>query len=227
MKPSPVIADAIKVFLGEDFTMGSVGADRILPTGPGQEPHIDYPYCDFHHPASFPTGINSSFPLNAQVTIHLNPFTARSGATAFISGSQKELGYPEESDRFFERCDRMAADPGDATLGLASTYHCSKFVKPLEDFRGDEQSVVPASGTQPDHTGTALRPAFVCRHCGAPMIVVDILERSAQSADRLRSEAKRERNGTGPSIPNVAFAATRATSGRLRLLHRAASSTAA
>src|SRR5258708_5453678 len=120
----------------------------------------------------------------------------RRSTTVFI-GSQKELRYPEESDRFFERCDRMEADPGDAIPGFGATSRCSmpnesehdrsavliaylpKFVKPLEDFRGDEQSVVPASGTQPDHTETALRPAFICRHCGAPMIVVDILERSA------------------------------------------------
>jgi hypothetical protein len=39
--------------------------------------------------------------------------------------------------------------------------------------------VVPAASTQPDDTGPALRPAFICRHCGAPMIVIEVLQRSA------------------------------------------------
>jgi hypothetical protein len=39
--------------------------------------------------------------------------------------------------------------------------------------------VVPAAGTQPDDSGATVRPAFICRHCGAPMTVIEILERSA------------------------------------------------
>jgi hypothetical protein len=39
--------------------------------------------------------------------------------------------------------------------------------------------VVPAASTQPDDTGPAVRPAFICRHCGAPMIVIEVLQRSA------------------------------------------------
>jgi Putative transposase/Transposase zinc-binding domain len=39
--------------------------------------------------------------------------------------------------------------------------------------------VTPATGTEPADLDTASRPAFICRHCGAPMIVIDILERSA------------------------------------------------
>ncbi|SAL15599.1 Putative transposase [Caballeronia choica] len=38
--------------------------------------------------------------------------------------------------------------------------------------------VVPAASTQPDDTGPAVRPAFICRHCGAPMIVIEVLQRS-------------------------------------------------
>lgn len=153
MAENPVITNAMKVFLGEDYTMGSLSANRILPGGPGQEPHIDYPYWDFHRPASFPIGINSSFPLNAQVTIPLDPFTVRSGATAFVPGSQTQLRYPDESDRFFERCERMESEPGDAVLFFGAAWHCAmpnesehdrsavlieylpKFVKPLEDLR--------------------------------------------------------------------------------------------
>src|SRR5258708_1982446 len=39
--------------------------------------------------------------------------------------------------------------------------------------------VMPAASTQPEDTGPAVRPAFICRHCGAPMIVIEVLQRSA------------------------------------------------
>ncbi|WER45614.1 IS91 family transposase [Cupriavidus sp. WKF15] len=39
--------------------------------------------------------------------------------------------------------------------------------------------VVPEVDTQPDDPGLAIPPVFVCRHCGAPMIVIEILERTA------------------------------------------------
>lgn len=84
MAEHPVIVQAMRLFLGDDFIMGSIAANRILPDGPGQEPHIDYPYWDFHAPDTFPVGINTSFPLNAQVTIPLDPFTPLTGATAFV-----------------------------------------------------------------------------------------------------------------------------------------------
>jgi len=57
-----------------------------------------------------------SFPLNAHVTIPLDPFTEQTGATAFVPYTQHELRYPGEGDAFFERCERMAADPGDAIV---------------------------------------------------------------------------------------------------------------
>ncbi len=39
--------------------------------------------------------------------------------------------------------------------------------------------VVPEVDTQPDDPGVAIPAVFVCRHCGAPMIVIEILERTA------------------------------------------------
>jgi ectoine hydroxylase-related dioxygenase (phytanoyl-CoA dioxygenase family) len=167
MAEHPAIVDAMRLFLGEDFIMGSIAANRILPDGPGQEPHIDYPYWDFHTPASFPLGINSSFPLNAQVTIPLDPFTAETGATAFVPHTQHELRYPGEADAFFDRCERMEADPGDAIVFFGATWHCAmpnrsaqdrsavliqylpKFVKPMEDLRSmvGEEFVKDASPT--------------------------------------------------------------------------------
>jgi ectoine hydroxylase-related dioxygenase (phytanoyl-CoA dioxygenase family) len=57
-----------------------------------------------------------SFPLNAQVTIPLDAFTARTGATAFVPHTEHELRYPGEGDAFFERCERMVEEPGDAMV---------------------------------------------------------------------------------------------------------------
>ncbi len=39
--------------------------------------------------------------------------------------------------------------------------------------------VVPEAGPPPDDAIIETRPVFICRHCGAPMIVIDILARSA------------------------------------------------
>ncbi len=153
MAEHPAIVEAMRLFLGDDFIMGSIAANRILPDGPGQEPHIDYPYWDFHAPGTFPVGINTSFPLNAQVTIPLDPFTPQTGATAFVPHTQHELRYPGDGDAFFERCERMEAEPGDAIVFFGATWHCAmpnhsvqdrsavliqylpKFVKPMEDLR--------------------------------------------------------------------------------------------
>ncbi|MCR9122937.1 MAG: phytanoyl-CoA dioxygenase family protein [Phyllobacteriaceae bacterium] len=136
--------------------MGSIAANRILPGGPGQEPHVDYPYWDFHAPETHPMGLNASFPMNAQVTIVLDPFTERSGATAYMPGTQKHLRYPDKGEQqsFYETCVRMIADPGDTVLFFGAAWHCAmpnasdrdrnavlinylpKWVKPLEDMPG-------------------------------------------------------------------------------------------
>ncbi|MDF3888563.1 IS91 family transposase [Cupriavidus basilensis] len=39
--------------------------------------------------------------------------------------------------------------------------------------------VTPEADTQPDAPGLAIPAVFICRHCGAPMIVIEILERTA------------------------------------------------
>ena len=132
--------------------MGSIAANRILPGGPGQEPHIDYPYWDFYKRDSFPIHLNSSFPMNAQATIILDPFTEESGATAYVPGSQREIRYPTEDDRFYEKCERMLGEPGDTVVFFGAAWHCAmpnksnqdrsailieylpKFVKPVEDM---------------------------------------------------------------------------------------------
>lgn len=152
MATHPVLMQILRKFLGSEFIMGSIAANRLLPGGPGQEPHVDYPYWDFHEPDTHPVGLNGSFPMNAQVSVILDPFTKQSGATAYVPGSQRELRYPQESDKFFERCAQMEGEPGDVALFYGVTWHCAmpnqsdhdrnavliqylpKFVKPMEDM---------------------------------------------------------------------------------------------
>ena len=152
MSAHPTVMAILRKFLGSEFIMGSIAANRLLPGGPGQEPHVDYPYWDFHAPETHPVGLNGSFPMNAQLSIILDPFTEESGATAYVPGSQRELRYPTEADNFFDRCEQMLGEPGDAALFYGVAWHCAmpnnsdhdrnavliqylpKWVKPMEDM---------------------------------------------------------------------------------------------
>jgi len=152
MAAHPTLMAILRKFLGSEFIMGSIAANRILPGGPGQEPHVDYPYWDFHSPDTHPTGLNASFPMNAQASIILDPFTEESGATAYMPGSQKELRYPTDADNFYHSCERMLGEPGDVALFYGAAWHCAmpnnsdhernailiqylpKWVKPMEDL---------------------------------------------------------------------------------------------
>ena len=60
MASHPVVMQVLRRWLGTEFIMGSIAANRILPGGPGQEPHVDYPYWDFHAPETHPMGLNLS-----------------------------------------------------------------------------------------------------------------------------------------------------------------------
>ncbi len=167
MAAHPVMMKILRQFLGTEFIMGSIAANRILPGGPGQEPHVDYPYWDFHKPETHPIGFNGSFPMNAQVSVILDPFTKESGATGYVPGSQKYLRYPGPEDNFFEHCEQMTGEPGDVVLFYGVTWHCAmpnrsthdrsailiqylpKWVKPMEDM----PAALPADfidGASPD-----------------------------------------------------------------------------
>ncbi len=152
MASHPVLMEILRKWLGTEFIMGSLAANRILPGGPGQEPHVDYPYWDFHSPETHPMGMNGSFPMNAQVSIILDPFTEESGATGYVAGSQKELRYPTEADDFYSKCSQMTGEVGDVVLFYGVMWHCAmpnnsdhdrsavlinylpKWVKPIEDM---------------------------------------------------------------------------------------------
>jgi len=167
MVQHPDVVTIASAILGDKFILGSIAANRLLPGGPGQEPHIDYPYWDMYEREGFPARINSSYPLNMQVTIPLDPFTAESGASAFLPRSQGELLYPrtEDRDQFYANCDRMLADPGDAIIFNGMVWHCAmpnesdhnrsailieylaKFVTPLEDQKAGVRQEVIDRGT--------------------------------------------------------------------------------
>jgi ectoine hydroxylase-related dioxygenase (phytanoyl-CoA dioxygenase family) len=161
MVQHPVVMRIVGAFLGDAFIMGSVAANRLLPGGPGQEPHIDYPYWDLYKRDTFQLAINSSFPLNAQATILLDDFTPENGATAYWPGSQKVLSYPDDEESFHANAARQTGAAGDCIVFNGMVWHCAmpnrsaadrtgvlveylaKFVTPLEDQkRGVRQEVV-------------------------------------------------------------------------------------
>ena len=154
MVQHPQITDIVGTFLGTEFCLGSIAANCILPGGPGQEPHIDYPYWDMYKKESFPININPSYPLNCQVTILLNDFTEQNGATAVLPYTQKLCRYPNEEDAetYFAQAERMTGKAGDIAIFYGLTWHGSmpntttdqtrsailiqylpKFIKPMED----------------------------------------------------------------------------------------------
>jgi len=145
------IVSIMTAFLGEGFILGSIAANRLLPGGPGQELHVDYPYWDLHDRAGFPVGINSSFPLNAQATVLLDDFTETNGATAVVPGTQKLGRYPDDPATLPPGTRRMLGRAGDVAVFFGLVWHCAmpndsdgdrnaillqylpRFVKPMED----------------------------------------------------------------------------------------------
>jgi len=151
MAQIPAVTTVAGAFLGDEFQMGSIAANRLLPGGPGQEPHLDYPYWDLYKTSSFPIGINSSFPMNLQATILVHDFTEANGATAFVPYSQGTLHYPDDRSKFDRDAVRMTGAAGDVVIFNGMCWHCAmpnksdddrigvlleylpKFVRPLED----------------------------------------------------------------------------------------------
>lgn len=151
MAQLPAVMTIAGAFLGDEFHMGSISANRLLPGGPGQEPHIDYPYWDLYKVSSFPMGINSSFPMNLQATILVHDFTEENGATALLPYSQGTLEYPNDEATFDRGASRLTGRAGDVVVFNGMCWHCAmpnrsdddrigalleylpKFVRPLED----------------------------------------------------------------------------------------------
>ena len=160
MAQQPQVTAIAAAFLGDEFQMGSIAANRLLPGGPGQEPHIDYPYWDLYERSSFPTNINSSFPMNLQATVLLDDFTEANGATAFVPYSQGDLRYPDDQAAFDRDAIRTTGKAGDVIVFNGMCWHCAmpnesdgdrigvlveylpKFVRPLEDHSVVDPDVV-------------------------------------------------------------------------------------
>ncbi|MDX2378259.1 MAG: phytanoyl-CoA dioxygenase family protein [Acidimicrobiia bacterium] len=160
MAQIPAVTMIAAAFLGDEFHMGSIAANRLLPDGPGQEPHIDYPYWDLYKRSSFPMGINSSFPMNLQATILIHDFTEENGATAMVPYSQGTLHYPDDQAAFDRDAARMTGRAGDVVVFNGMCWHCAmpnlsdgdrigvlieylpKFVRPLEDHSVVRSDVV-------------------------------------------------------------------------------------
>ena len=163
MVQHPEIVKLVGEFLGSEFCLGSIAANRILPGGPGQEPHIDYPYWDMYKRESFPYNTNPSFPLNCQITVMLDDFKEENGATAALPGSQVWGRYPkkEEEKMFYSKAARMTGKAGDVVIFYGMVWHCAmpnhsktdrtailiqylpKFVKPMEDQKdGVRQDII-------------------------------------------------------------------------------------
>ncbi|MEL6943218.1 MAG: phytanoyl-CoA dioxygenase family protein [Bacteroidota bacterium] len=98
MVQHPILMQIGRASLGDEFCLGSIAVNRLLPGGPGQEAHIDYPYWDMYKVNSFPINVTPAFPMNLQVTVMLDDFTVENGATVVWPGSQKECRYPTEED---------------------------------------------------------------------------------------------------------------------------------
>ena len=160
MAQIPVVMRIAAAFLGDEFQMGSIAANRLLPGGPGQEPHIDYPYWDLYKTSSFPMGINSSFPMNLQATILIHDFTEENGATAMLPYSQGTLHYPDDQPAFDRDAVCQTGRAGDVVVFNGMCWHCAmpnrsdddrigvlleylpKFVRPLEDHSVVRDDVV-------------------------------------------------------------------------------------
>ncbi len=158
------IVSIMRAFLGDEFILGSIAANRLLPGGPGQELHVDYPYWDLHKRSSFPARINPSFPLNAQATVLLDDFTEENGATAVVPGTQKLARWPDHHETLPPEAERMIGRAGDVAVFFGLAWHCAmpntsasdrtgiliqylpKFVKPMEDqVRGTRADVLEAA----------------------------------------------------------------------------------
>ncbi len=102
----PFVMAVCERFLGDDFALGSIASNTLLPGATGQEPHLDYPYWDYHNRKHWPQNPKvrqSNFFMNLQATILLDDFTKLNGATGCIPGSQLEARWPDR-DEFFKNC---------------------------------------------------------------------------------------------------------------------------
>jgi hypothetical protein len=154
MVQHPFVMAVFERILGDDFALGSIATNTLLPGATGQEPHLDYPYWDYHdrkHWPQKPKTRDMKFIMNCQATILLDTFTALNGATGCIPGSQVEAQWPDR-DSFFKNVVQVDGEAGDVMLFTGLLQHAAmpnkdnhsrtglllqylpKYVKPMEDM---------------------------------------------------------------------------------------------
>lgn len=161
----PAVLSVVDALLGDRATLGSIGANRVLPGGRGQGAHIDYPYWDVYNPSAYPRRFSTTYALNCQVTVLLDDFTAETGATAWVPGTQSLLRFPEDRSEFDAAAERMLGQAGDVVIFNGACWHCAmpnegsvertglllqylpKFVRPMEDLVSDLPDEVLARAT--------------------------------------------------------------------------------
>jgi ectoine hydroxylase-related dioxygenase (phytanoyl-CoA dioxygenase family) len=154
-------------FLGDDFCLGSIATNTLLPGATGQEPHLDYPYWDYFnrkHWPSQPKIKGCNFALNMQVVVLLDDFTKLNGGTAYAPGTQIEAVWPNKEE-FFKNALQLEASAGDILVFSGLMHHCAmpnnsdksrsalllqylpKFVKPMEDMKRNTKKEILATAS--------------------------------------------------------------------------------
>jgi ectoine hydroxylase-related dioxygenase (phytanoyl-CoA dioxygenase family) len=100
--------------LGQGALLSDLSINQIRQHGKADRWHIDYPYGEMPE-------IVSGGVLAIQCVLPLSPFTATSGATQLIRGSNRSYCHPptEVAEEPF----KFLADPGDLLILSAATWH--------------------------------------------------------------------------------------------------------
>jgi hypothetical protein len=112
MLQHPFVMAVAERYLGDDFALGSIATNTLLPGATGQEPHLDYPYWDYFNKAHWPQSPRTKhtfFSMNMQAVILVDDFTKQNGGTAFVPGTHREANWPEREE-FFKNCSQLEAD---------------------------------------------------------------------------------------------------------------------
>jgi hypothetical protein len=120
----PVLMAALRVPRLE-FIMGSIAANRILPGGPGQEPHVDYPYWDFHAPHTHPVGLNGELPDERAGLGDPRPVHQGKRGHRLCAWVAARAALPPTESRSSSSAASGWGEPGDAALFYGAVWHCA------------------------------------------------------------------------------------------------------
>jgi ectoine hydroxylase-related dioxygenase (phytanoyl-CoA dioxygenase family) len=104
----------VRELLGQGALLSDMSLNQIQQHGKADRWHIDYPYTDM--PKIVSGGI-----LAIQCVLPLSPFTATSGATQLIPGSNRRYRHPPTD--VAEEPVQFLAEPGDLLILPTATWH--------------------------------------------------------------------------------------------------------